>query len=355
VLESILDATDAAVGTFIFDAWISFNAVANDWITAMMILFVVVMGYLILIGRLNLSLGELFPRLFKLGFIYVLVTNVGLLIGIVFTLFTDVPESIATALLVTSGGDAGGINASVGLIYDRGLQSAALLWNNGGLTSPGPILLAAVVWLITLLTVGYVTFLLMLAKLAVAVLLALAPFFILLYLFDATRPIFEGWVRQLLAFALIPIFTYAMLLLIISILDTASAPLISAASAGTASLTQIAPYALVMAAAFLLAQQIMGWAAGVAGGFSLSSLGAYGRSLQGAAGLAGTGASRTYSSLAERLRKRGRPELESGSGSAETSTAQSPSKQVAARSRGLSGPAGDGWNARTVRDEARSS
>ncbi len=350
MLESILDATDAAVGTFVFDAWNAFNAVANDWITAMMILFVTVMGYLILIGRLNLALSDLFPRVFKLGFIYVLITNVGLLITLVFRLFTDVPESVATALLVTAGGDSDGINASVGLIYDRGLQSAALLWNNGGLTNVGPILLAGVVWLVTLLTVGYVTFLLMLAKLAVAVLLALAPFFIVLYLFDATRPIFEGWVRQTLSFALIPVFTYSMLLLIISILDTASAPLINAATAGTASLTQIAPFALVMAAAFLLSQQIMGWAAGVAGGFSLSSFSAYGRTLSGAAGLAGKGANRAYSSLAERLRRRNRPDLAADKDNATPTKAASSSTRRA----GLTGPAGDGWNARTVREEARS-
>ena len=175
MLESILDATDAAIDAFVFDAWVSFNAAANDWITGLMVLFVIILGYLMLIGRLQLSLADLFPRLFKLAFIYVLVTNVALLISIVFSLFTDVPEAIATALLTTAGGStangsAAGINASVGDVYDRGLQSAALLWNNGGLTNPGPILLAAVVWLVTLLTVGYVTFLLMLAKLAVAVL-----------------------------------------------------------------------------------------------------------------------------------------------------------------------------------------
>ncbi len=329
MLESILDATDAAIDTFVFDAWVSFNAAANDWITGLMVLFVIILGYLMLIGRLQLSLADLFPKLFKLAFIYVLVTNVALLISIVFSLFTDVPEAIATALLTTADGSATGINTSVGVIYDRGLQSAALLWNNGGLTNPGPILLAAVVWLVTLLTVGYVTFLLMLAKLAVAVLLALAPFFLLLYLFDASRPLFEGWLRQVITFALIPVLTYAMLLLIITILDAASAPLIAAASAGTASLTQIAPFALVMAAAFLLSTQVLGWAGGVAGGFSLSTMGAYGRAMGGAAAVAGAGLGgaaaaagaglkrvpvrKMTSALANRIRNRSRADLSAGS------------------------------------------
>ena len=63
MLESILDATDAAIDAFVFDAWVSFNAAANDWITGLMVLFVIILGYLMLIGRLQLSLADLFPRL----------------------------------------------------------------------------------------------------------------------------------------------------------------------------------------------------------------------------------------------------------------------------------------------------
>ncbi len=76
MFESVLDATDGAVDDYVLKAWNAFHAVANDWITTMMILFVVITGYLFLIGRLNMTLSELFPRFFKLFFIYVLVTNV---------------------------------------------------------------------------------------------------------------------------------------------------------------------------------------------------------------------------------------------------------------------------------------
>ncbi|MEM7282682.1 MAG: type IV secretion system protein [Pseudomonadota bacterium] len=342
MLESILNATDAAIDTFVFDAWTSFNNVGNDWVTALMVLFVIVQGYALLIGRLSPTLPELFPRILKFVFIYVLVTNVALLMRFVFALFTDVPEAMATSLLESATAETAGINGAVGEIYDRGLQSAALLWNNGGLTNVGPIFLAGVVWLVTLLTVGYVTFLLMLAKLSVAVLLSVAPFFILLYLFDSTRRIFEGWLRQLLSFALIPIFTYALLLLIVSILDQASLPLITAANAGTASLTQIAPYALVMAAAFLLAQQILGWAAGVAGGFSLSTLGAYGTVATGAAIYAQRGVSRAASSVAQRVRGKTQPESQSADAAA------TPLRQRTSFSQ-------NDWASRQVREQSRPS
>ena len=51
----------------------------------------------------------------------------------------------------------------------------------------------------------YSTFLLILSKLAIALLLAVAPLILLLLIFDNTRGFFEGWLRQLANYALIPL------------------------------------------------------------------------------------------------------------------------------------------------------
>ena len=160
-----------------------------------------------------------------------------------------------------------------------------------------------------MLVVGFVTFLLMLAKLAVAILLGVAPFFILLYLFDSTRSIFEGWLRQTISFALIPVITYSLLLLIISILDTAATTMLAASDSSLTSLSSLAPYLLVMVASFLLATQILGIASGIGGGLQLSTLGAFGRSISAAtapgraAGAAASAAvwNRTGGRLADRF------------------------------------------------------
>ncbi len=45
------------------------------------------------------------------------------------------------------------------------------------------------------------------AKVALAALLALGPVFIVLSLFRGTRGLFEGWLKAVVSFALVPLFT----------------------------------------------------------------------------------------------------------------------------------------------------
>lgn len=306
MFESLLDATDAAIGTFIFDAWARFVDVAGDWITAMMILYVVVTGYLTMIGRFSNSFGDWFIRVLKLAAVFVFVTNVDLLARTLFELFTNVPEAVASEIAGVGGGDEGGINGSIGRVWEQGLSSAQNMLQEASLTSWSPVLFALIVIVVTILAVVYITFLVMLSKLAIAVLLGLAPFFILLYLFEATKTVFEGWVRQLITFALIPVLLYGLLALVIGIVEVMSAQMVDATANEVWGITHVGPYALVMLVALLLTTQVMGWAAGIAGGFSLSTVSAF----RNTSIAAGAGAALAGRALARRLRNRGRPEAD---------------------------------------------
>ena len=117
--DSLLDFTDDAIRGYVLRVWERFNDVANDWLTAMMVLFVVIIGYLLLVGRINLTLSELAPKVLKLAFIFVLVTNVGLLVTLVFNLFTAVPEAVATFLVSQTGESEANINGKVDLVWER--------------------------------------------------------------------------------------------------------------------------------------------------------------------------------------------------------------------------------------------
>ena len=79
------------------------------------------------------------------------------------------------------------------------------LWNNGGVFSGdfGYYVAGAVVWVLIGLLCVYTMFLIALSSIALAVLLALGPLFIVLLLFDSTRRFFEAWLAQLANYALI--------------------------------------------------------------------------------------------------------------------------------------------------------
>ena len=304
MFESLLDATDAAIGAFIFDAWGNFIAIAGDWVTAMMILYVVVTGYMMLIGRFGSTFSDWFVRVLKLSIVFIFVTNVDLLARVLLELFTNVPEAVASEIVGVASRDEGGINASIGLVWQQGLTATQNIFQEASLTSWSPVLFALLILVVTILAVVYITFLVMLSKLAIAVLLGVGPFFILLYLFESTKSIFEGWVRQLLSFALIPVFLYGLLALVISIVQVMSNQMLEATQSQTWGITHVGPYALVMLVTLLLTTQVMGWASGVAGGFSLSTVNAFRNSTIAT----GAGAALAYRGLAKRLRNRGRDE-----------------------------------------------
>jgi len=302
MFESLLAATDTAIGAFIFDVWAQFIAIAGDWITAMMILYVVVTGYLMLVGRFNHTFGDWFTRVMKLAAVFILVTNVDLLTRLLFELFTNVPEAVASQLAGVAGENEGGINVSIGIVWEQGLGAARNILQEASLTSWSPVIFALIILVVTILAVVYITFLVMLAKLAIAVLLGVAPFFILLYLFEATKNIFEGWLRQLITFALIPIFLYGLLALVMEIVETMSDQMVEATANEAWGITHVGPYALVMLVSLLLTTQVMGWAAGVAGGFSLSTVNAF----RNSSIAAGAGTAVAIRGIARKLRDRGR-------------------------------------------------
>ena len=307
MFESVLDAVNGNVDTFVIGAWNTLTIEGAGIIRSVFVLYIAIWGYLLWMGRTQLTWADGLTRVFTVAFVYVFVTHVPLLIETVFVLATDVPEALATTLLQATGGlpSETTINQTLDDINNNAWETFRLMREDAGLTNPTPFFLGLALVILTLLVVGFTLFLVVLAKLATAVLLAVGPIFILLYLFAGTRGLFEGWLRQTLSFALIPIFVYGLLALIISLMDAVSQPLLEAAENQALDYTQMAAYSLVMVVSFLLATQVIGWAAGIAGAFQLSTMGAFGQNLTRLAGGARSGAyagGRAAVNLGRRLR-----------------------------------------------------
>src|SRR5207248_2816619 len=113
---------------------------------------------------------------------------------------------------------------------------------------------------------------LVLAKLALAVLLGLAPVFFLLLLFQSTRDFFTAYLRQVFNFAMIPVFTSGILSLSLKIVNDAITRLQATLASHTGHGGPDCVYALLcLAVLFMLLHQVMGLSSGVAGGLQLSS------------------------------------------------------------------------------------
>jgi type IV secretion system protein VirB6 len=253
-------------------------------------LYVMVWGYLQLSGRIEEPLGAGLRRLILLAVVLGAALHLWLYNAVIVDTFYRAPAELAGAVV-----GAPDPVATIDTIWSQGGAVAADLWNNGGVFSGdfGFYVAGAIVWVLMGLLCVYCMFLIALASIALAVLLALGPLFLALLLFDATRRFFEAWLAQLANYALITILTVLVAALLLQIVASYAA---QTAARGAAIVTVDAlNMVLVAAVVFLLMRQIMPIAAALAGGVSLSSFGMVSRFVnwglqRGAAAAAGTAA-----------------------------------------------------------------
>jgi type IV secretion system protein VirB6 len=204
--------------------------------------------------------------------------------------FFEAPVQLAARL-------AGAANpvATVDALWDRGGTVAAALWEKGGVFNGdvGYYLAAAVVYGLMGAVCVYTLFLLALARVALAVLLALGPLFIVLLLFDGTKRFFEAWVAQLANYALVGVLAVLVASLLMTVVEAYA---VQTAAKGAAILTVDALDMLLVAGLVLLIlRQVMPIAARLSGGVALASQG-----VMGAAAARGLGAVRSGGSYAGR-------------------------------------------------------
>jgi type IV secretion system protein VirB6 len=246
---------------------------------ALATLYVIIWGYLHLTGRIEEPFVTGLRRILLLVIVLGAALHLWLYNSLIVDTFYNAPAQLAAALV--GGSDPVG---TIDAIWQQGGAVAEQLWNNGGVFSGdfGFYLAGAVVWLLVGMLCVYTMFLIALATIASAVLLAIGPLFIVLLLFDSTRRFFESWIAQLANYALVTILTVLVAALLLQVVNSYAT---QTAARGSALLTVDAlDMVLMVALVFLLMRQILPIAAGLAGGIALSSFSAVSRAVRWGAG-----------------------------------------------------------------------
>lgn len=288
VFTDFLNNVDLAVNGFLVAGYDRLRDAVQTPLRLCLGIFVAVYGVLMLTGHATLSVRGAFGRLGVILFVYVLATSADFYTNYLERLFVQGPNAIADVLV--GGGGGGGENAAMDRFYSTGMDAGDKLWSRGSLYTLSPLFAAAVVYGITLGVAAYAAFLLALAKIALAVLLILTPLFALCYLFSHTRRLFEGWLGQVIHYALVPVLVYGVLALILAIAQTQLQQI--DANADVATFPQVLELALAGLVAVLLLTQVIGVAGAIAGGISLTTMGAFRDVAARGVGLAGAVAGR---------------------------------------------------------------
>jgi type IV secretion system protein VirB6 len=188
--------------------------------------------------------------------------------------------------------NAAGNSVSAGLtnVWTAANTVSAQVSSAGGLTGIGLAILSYVILIIAILFIAFAAFLIVFGKIALFVLLSLAPLFICMALFQITSHLFNGWMRSCAQYALIPVVVYAFLGFFLVLIQTTITNIQSASVNSTTALTVISPFLLMCLIGFFLLSQILAIVHGIASGGAMLRTGASFRLAAAAGGAAAAGA-----------------------------------------------------------------
>jgi len=208
------DATAVSFGR-LFGAHGSFQTA----LTIILTLYVALLAFNLLTGRSALKVSVLTPRMMTLGLVLTFATSWVAYQSVVWNLATGAPDEIASVLVGTKGSATTIFAQQLDVVFDAITEAATAATPTATPAAPGvpaavavptlasPANILSIAGLILLLgTVGV----LVVCRLALAALLIIGPVFIVLALFEGTRGLFEGWLKSVAMFALVPLLTVVM-------------------------------------------------------------------------------------------------------------------------------------------------
>lgn len=170
-------------------------------LTVVLGLYIAFFGISLMLGRSNISVRALVPKMMTLGLVLTFATSFVAFSSVFYNIFIGGPDQIAGILTGTRGESATMVFAQkLDVVFLAIQQASGDTSNISAFSPPGMMWLGAM--LLLLGTVG----MLVTARIALALLLAVGPIFVVLALFDGTRGLFTGWLKGLTMMALAPLF-----------------------------------------------------------------------------------------------------------------------------------------------------
>ena len=170
-------------------------------------IYVAFFGYALITGRSRIGISALTPRMMTLGLVLTFATSWAAYQGVVWNLAVGAPNQIAAILTGVDGSATQVFADKIDVVFAALIEASgdgAMEGASAGAAStfspPGLLWLGG-----TLLLLGTVG-VLATCKIALAVMLALGPIFVVLALFNGTRGLFTGWLKAVVLLAVTPLF-----------------------------------------------------------------------------------------------------------------------------------------------------
>ncbi|PKB19062.1 type IV secretion system protein VirB6 [Novosphingobium kunmingense] len=179
-------------------------------LTALLTLYIAFFAFSLLTGRSRVGISALTPRMMTLGLVLTFATSWIAYQSVVWNLAVGGPDQIASVLTGARGSAtqifADRIDLIFGAIAEVAEASGQSAQGAGAGVTSGSFTPANVMWLGALLLLLGTVGVLVTSRIALAVLLAVGPAFVVFALFRGTRGLTAGWLRGLVLTAITPLF-----------------------------------------------------------------------------------------------------------------------------------------------------
>ena len=249
------------------------SAAMEPAIVTLATLYVMIWGYLQLTGRIEEPFLTGLKRILTAGVVLGVSLKLWLYNAVIVDTFYNAPTQLAAAIIGASDPVK-----TVDSIWEQGGAVADFLFNSGPHFMSGGFgyfIAGIMVWILMGLLCVYTMFLIALSHIALAILLALGPFFIPMLFFESTKRLFDAWLAQLANYALITLLTILVASLLLQMVNNYA---IQTASLGTdTKIVDAINMLLVSVLVFLFMRQVMPLASGLASGVALNTMGTVSR------------------------------------------------------------------------------
>ncbi len=275
--EDTFTNVNDALATYVSDVASNIIGAITPVTTSLLAIYVMLWGWAMMRGMISEPVMDGINRIVRLS----LITGVALSVGRYNEYLSDflwnTPDAMAG--YIASGYSDSASNTQYldslwSQIYDIGdafWQKASIL--NGVFQSIGLMVISILIWASGVAATAYAAYLLVLSKIALAILLGIGPMFVLLIMFEPTKRFFDTWIGQALNYVFLVMLTAASIKLMLAILQKYLVSVTSSGALADPSVSQAFPAIILSLISFLVMMQLPSIASALGGGTAIGTLG----------------------------------------------------------------------------------
>lgn len=276
-VEDTMTRVDTVVATYISTVSQDIMSAFSGLATQLLMIYIMFWGWSMMRGVIQEPVTDALNRFVRLSIILGLSTSLGLYQTYIVDFLWNTPDALASVITGNPPAANNGqfLDEVFSQQYELGKQfmekarASETLWPDITM-----IIAGWVIWIFSILVVGYAGFLLILSKFALAILLAVGPIFVLMVIFEPTKRFFEQWLGQCVNFILLVVLTAASIKMLFGIVEAYMSAIENVNGSGSDThYAQLFPLVFLCAVSILVLLQLPSIASGLGGGVSISTMG----------------------------------------------------------------------------------